>query len=815
VSDFFAQPPPGPELPLSEAAGLPKGFPEIRQDEAWLTDALRSVLDALPHAVLVFNLNRRVVFANAMASAMFGPAGNESEHFRNDRNGPFQLVAPDSEIPLDSDRWPLIRALRGETLAPQEFLVRRAESALRSWLLIGAYPVRDRAGTVIAAVLTLQDIGPMKKRELALNEAEKLHSIIYQENLAGIIRTTIDGRILDCNGAIVRMLGYQSKRELLAVRVARIYFDSADRDRILRLLSATGRLSEFEVCFRRRDGARCWVLLNARLLDAPSGQVGGGIVSNVIDITGRKEHEEILRRSEQRFAAFMRHLPGVAFIKDLAGKYVYYNEASLTWFGLRPHDMVGRTDYDIWPGEDSQHSRENDLAVIAAQRPSEFIETMLHADGKHSWRMYKFPIVEQGRVTLVGGVGVDISERTVLEEQLAQARKMEALGRLAGGVAHDFNNLLTVIAGYGQLAIESVGNAPVERITMYLREILDSSRRASALTGQLLAFSRHQVLQPKVLDLGDLLRGMERLLQRVIGEHIELTVHETGGQSLIYADANQMEQAIMNLAVNARDAMLLGGVLELQCDRLAQPVPREQGEPFGVRLEVRDTGIGMDPAVQSQIFDPFFTSKEPGRGTGLGLSTVYGAVAQAKGKIEVESVPGEGTVFRLYFPAAEFTPPAATPPEGTRPESTRTAEPPLAGEGESAPQRSGSAPRERETVLLVEDADSVRILAETILKRQGYNVLVADSGHEALRIWDEHSDAVDVLLTDVIMPQMSGGELAHRLREKRPHLRVLFMSGYTDDMIASHGVLAGETQLIQKPFTAEGLGRKLRAVLDA
>jgi CheY-like chemotaxis protein len=238
--------------------------------------------------------------------------------------------------------------------------------------------------------------------------------------------------------------------------------------------------------------------------------------------------------------------------------------------------------------------------------------------------------------------------------------------------------------------------------------------------------------------------------------------------------------------------MPLGGALRLQCDRLPDPIPQEDGEPFQVVLEVRDTGIGMDSAVQSKIFDPFFTSKEPGRGTGLGLSTVYGVVSQAKGIIEVESTEGEGTVFRLYFPGAI-----------------------TAAEDATVPARNVTTPRGRENVLLVEDEASVRALAETILKRLGYNVMVADSGAEALLVWEQRSGAIDILLTDVIMPHMSGGELAHKLREKNSHLRVLFMSGYTDDMIASHGVLAGETQLIQKPFTAEALGRKLRAVLDA
>jgi CheY-like chemotaxis protein len=365
------------------------------------------------------------------------------------------------------------------------------------------------------------------------------------------------------------------------------------------------------------------------------------------------------------------------------------------------------------------------------------------------------------------------------------------MGRLAGGVAHDFNNLLTVIAGYGQLAIECAGAAPSEPLATYLQEILDCSRRATGLTTQLLAFSRRQIPQPKVLNLGPLVRGMEKLLQRVIGEHVELTVRISPDECVIEADPNQMEQAILNLADKASDAMPLGGHLDLSVERLAQPIHRESRAALAILLEARDDGIGMDEGVRAKIFDPFFTSKEPGKGTGLGLSTVYGAVSQANGRIDVESTPGEGSVFRLYFPEAQsgLDAPAAGQTQGV--------------------------PRGRETVLLVEDEVSVRTLAETILRRLGYNVLVAESGPEAIQIWEAHEGAVDVLLTDVIMPQMSGGELADQLRERQPHLRVLFMSGYTDDIIADHGVMAGEIQLIQKPFTTDALARNLRAVLDA
>jgi nitrogen-specific signal transduction histidine kinase len=398
---------------------------------------------------------------------------------------------------------------------------------------------------------------------------------------------------------------------------------------------------------------------------------------------------------------------------------------------------------------------------------------------------------KKGSVIAASHVARDITERRSLEVQRLHAQKLESLGVLAGGVAHDFNNLLTVISGYGQLALESLGNAPPERLTGYMQEILNSARRASGMTGQLLAFSRRQVVQPKVIDLRDLLRNMERLLQRMIGEHVDVSVHCGHEPCLIRADAHQMEQVLMNLAGNARDAMPLGGMFEIECGLLPEPVTRPGFPPLSVLLEVRDTGIGMDEPTKARMFEPFFTSKGQGKGTGLGLSTVYGVVSQAGGDIDVESEPGHGSKFRIYFPLA-------------------------AGKAEELPPLpDDAAPVGLETVLLVEDEPGVRALAETVLKKLGYKVLVADSGASALAIWRERQGSIDVLLTDVIMPQMSGGDLAHKLREMNPRLKILFMSGYTDDMLASHGVLAGETQLIQKPFTAEALGRRLRGVLDA
>ena len=746
---------------------------------------LRAAFEALPLGVLIFNTDRQPIFANSRAVSCIRAAGH----------GPLDLPSmadAQTERQIPPDRTPVARALRGESSEGEVYMVRRVPGAAALWLECSARPMTAPDGKILAALFCFRNITEQRRREFEAESAGQLRDFIYRENLAGIIHSTIDGRILDCNDAILRMWGYSSREELLAVRAPQVYHEAEDRVRLLRKLTETGQLNEHEVCYRRKDGSRCWTLVNVRLIDAPRGQVGGSIVATVIDITERKIWEETLRLSEQRFAAFMRHLPGVAFIKDLAGRYVYYNEASWTLFRIKPHNMVGRTDEEIWPAGNAALYRENDAAVVAGRKPLEFVEPFAHANGTHSWLMYKFPITEAGNVVLVGGVGIDITERTILEEQLTQARKMDALGRLAGGIAHDFNNLLTVISGYGQLALEGLGELPEDAVLGYLKEVLNSARRASALTGQLLAFSRRQVVQPRVIDLGDLLRHMQRLLHRVIGEHVDLTVRTDNG-CRIHADAHQIEQVIMNLAVNARDAMPLGGSLDISCARLPDaeaPLREESGEPLVIMLEVRDTGIGMDEKIRPRIFDPFFTSKEQGAGTGLGLSMVYGIVSQARGRIHVDSTVGEGTVFRIWLPEAHGETTAVQPP--------RTA-----------------APQGVETVLLVEDEASVRGLAETILVRLGYRVLVAESGPKAIRIWEENQGRADVLLTDVIMPQMSGGELAHKLREKNPALKVLFMSGYTDDMIASHGVLAGETQLIQKPFTSEALGRKLRDVLDA
>jgi nitrogen-specific signal transduction histidine kinase len=400
------------------------------------------------------------------------------------------------------------------------------------------------------------------------------------------------------------------------------------------------------------------------------------------------------------------------------------------------------------------------------------------------------------------GVIRDITERKQTEEEMAavqeqfrQSQKMEAVGQLAGGIAHDFNNLLTVIHGYSELILTSLDEN--SRLRQDVREIIHASERASSLTRQLLAFSRKQILQPKVLDLNAHVSNMDKMLRRMIGENIELMTLLAKDLGRTKADPGQIEQVILNLAVNARDAMLNGGKLTIETANIEfdENYARSHiGVTPGhyVMLSVSDTGVGIAREVKERIFEPFFTTKEKGKGTGLGLSTVFGIIQQSGGNIWVYSEPGLGTTFKIYLPRIEED------IELLKPSAVSTK--PLQGS---------------ETILLVEDEEIVRKLACTILQKNGYKVLEAPNGEEALRIVQgKNGNPIHLLVTDVVMPGMSGRQLADRLERLRPEMKILYISGYTDNAIVHHGVLDKGMHYIQKPFTVEGLVQKVREVLD-
>ncbi len=390
----------------------------------------------------------------------------------------------------------------------------------------------------------------------------------------------------------------------------------------------------------------------------------------------------------------------------------------------------------------------------------------------------------------------DTSERLKLEEQLRTAQKMEAIGRLAGGVAHDFNNILSVILGYANLVTEELSVSDPRRSD--LLEITAAAERAAALTQQLLALGRRQVLQPCTIDLAETLRNLEKMLRHLLGEGTALSIHSGAGLGAVFADPTQIDQVIMNLVVNARDAMLTGGHVSIELENVVLDGEEAPGavEPLVgryVSLAVTDTGTGMDEATMARAFDPFFTTKEAGKGTGLGLATVFGIVRQSAGDIRVHSVPGQGSTFTVYLPSVD-----------DEPARTATVRPP----GQEL------VPTGTETILVVEDDDQVRALACTVLRRQGYDVMEAQNGGEALLASEQYAGTIDLLLTDVVMPRMSGRVLAERLASLRPGLKVLFMSGYTDDAVLRHGVLTSGLAFLQKPITGAKLARKVRAVLD-
>ena len=516
---------------------------------------------------------------------------------------------------------------------------------------------------------------------------------------------------------------------------------------------------------------------------------------------------DALTQSERRFQAFMDNSPAVAFLKDETGRMVYANSVFERTFQLTQADWYQKSDGELWPAHVAKVLRENDLRVLREQTTLEVVEQFPSPETGESqqWLNFKFPVHDVRGERFVGAMAVEITERMQaeqslrnLQEQLRQAQKMEAVGRLAGGVAHDFNNLLTVILGYSQIILGDLG--PQHPLRSDIEEIHHAAQRSSALTRQLLTFSRQQVSTPQVLDLNTMVVNVEKLLRRIIGDDVLLQTSLHCQQSHILADVGQMEQVIVNLAVNARDAMPEGGGLivetaVVECDEAFSTAHLNVAPGSYVMLAVSDTGNGMSQETQSRIFEPFYTTKASGEGTGLGLSTVYGIVSQSGGHIFVQSEQGQGTTFKIYFPVA------------SEPAEQITEEP--AGQRQPDGKPAGG-----EVVLLVDDHQGVRSLAGRVLKESGYRVLEASDSAEAITCAASSSESIDLLLTDVVMLGRSGPELADRMRAVYPDLKVLFMSGYTGELLLHRHFDSGREPFLQKPFKTESLLQQVRAVLD-
>ncbi|HSL48098.1 MAG TPA: PAS domain S-box protein [Candidatus Deferrimicrobiaceae bacterium] len=490
--------------------------------------------------------------------------------------------------------------------------------------------------------------------------------------------------------------------------------------------------------------------------------------------------------------------PDAIITTDGSGRVTYFSRGAEAMFGYSAEEMIGTSVVDLYPGgREEARSVKRRLDEEGQGLLRNYESGFLAKDGRRVEISASISVLRDASGAVVGTLGLlkDIGERRRLEEQLRQSQKMDAIGRLAGGIAHDFNNLLTVIAGRAHLILSRL--RPEEPIHRDATLVRTTAERAAALTQQLLAFSRKQVLQPQVLDLNAVTTAMEPMLRRLIGEDIDLAVVPAVDLGRVKADPGQIEQVIVNLVVNSRDAMPQGGRLTVETanvDLDEAYASRHVSVPPGpyVMLAVSDTGEGMDEQTRSRVFEPFFTTKGPGKGTGLGLATVYGIVKQSGGDIRLYSELGAGTTFKIYLP--RVTEPAGPPDPGASPAATM--------------------PRGDETVLLVEDEPEVRDLAREILEGSGYTVLQACDAQDAVFMAERHGGPIHLLLTDVIMPRQSGRALVERLRPLRPEMHVLYMSGYTNEAIVRHGVLDPDTRFIQKPFTPAALGYKVRAALD-
>jgi PAS domain S-box-containing protein len=569
------------------------------------------------------------------------------------------------------------------------------------------------------------------------------------------------------------------------------HFITSERQQILDLLISTyddgSRLNE-ELQARQKE--------LAQLAEQLERKVEERTATLTAEIAERKQTEDKLRQSEEQFRLISENVADLIAVLDLQGRRVY-NSPSYKKILDDPEAVSGTVSFDeIHPEDREKIMRifEETVRTGLGQRTD---YRFLLKDGSIRYVESQGSVIRdaEGKPEKVIVVSRDVTERRKLEDQLSHSQKMEAVGQLAGGVAHDFNNLLTVINGYSEIMLQQL--KPDDPNQKHVAEIKKAGDRAAALTHQLLAFSRQQVLAPQVLDLNQVTANVHTMLKRLIGEDIDLVT--IPGQSLgrVKADQGQIEQTLLNLAVNARDAMPRGGKLTIETANvdLDEAYARNHVDvkpgPH-VRLTVSDTGTGMDAETQKRIFEPFFTTKEKGKGTGLGLSTVFGIIKQSEGHIWVYSEPGHGTTFKVYLPRVD------KPPE-------------VVGPAKAEPEQ----PRGTETILLVEDEPSVRLLVRTTLESKGYHVLESTNGAEALLVSQQHKGNFHLLLTDLVMPGISGRVLAEQMVTLQPELKVLFMSGYTDDAVVRHGGLEAGMAFIQKPFTPDALARKVREVLDA
>ncbi len=612
------------------------------------------------------------------------------------------------------------------------------------------------------------------------------YQVLFENNLAAVYVSTPEGRLMNCNSAFLRMYGFQSKEQALECSTVFLYSDLEEREQFLIDLGRQGQVLNYECKQRRQDGTVFWILERATIVTGLDGN--SFIEGTAIDITERKQSEIALKQSEERFATVFRQSPVGCGIVTLDGVFLNVNESLLRMLGLPAEKVIGKSGVELglWS---SQSHRDEFYRRLRADGAVQNLEIRFKdANGVEHIALYFATLVRIGDKECIFGMQLDQTEQRALEAKFLQAQKMDALGRLAGGVAHDFNNLLGVIGGYAELLETKLENA--EGLRRYCSKIIDTTQRASGLTRQLLTFSRKEIVRPIPLQTGEALQELTAILPRLIGEHIELSV-DLRATGTVVIDKTHFEQIIFNIIINSRDAMPGGGQIVIATEDLLRPVLTSSGSiAIGqyVAMRIRDTGIGMDEETRLHAFEPFYTTKDVGRGTGLGLATVYGIVQQCHGEISIESSPRRGTQVNILLPVS-------------------ASDAALAGEAQHEEVRSGHG-----SILLVEDELDLRNVNAEFLSSLGYSVTCASSGPGALDLLSAVGH-IDLVITDVVMPKMSGREFANRLLQVRPNTRLLYVSGYTDDIVLQNGISSEAMFFLQKPYSLKQLARKVQTLM--
>jgi len=747
---------------------------ERRQFEQVLRESeqrYRTITENIGVGILQVSASGETIYANPALCAMF-------EVDRMDG-----LVGEDYKSFFTADSWEAIMREKDKrrhgVASSYEVEILGKRGGRRQVVIFGA-PILGPQGEFHSYLGTYTDVSAQKRAEEELRGSETRYQTLAEVSPVGIFRTDAEGQCIYANGRALHMAGLSSNEMLKQNWPSTLHPE--DRGRVMTgwaAAVAAGVPYYSEHRFLRPDGTVVWVVCQAVAERDPDGKISG-FVGTLVDITERKRAENLLRQSEHRNRLLVETARDVIFTLAPDGTFTSISPAFESITAWQMADWLGKS-FDLLVHPDDQTLAKDMFSRCLQGESLPIYEARIRKqDGDYAVGEFTVtPLLEAGRGTGVLGIGRDITERKRLEDQFRQSQKMEAIGQLAGGVAHDFNNLLTVIAGNAELLLESP-TLESHHAQECLRDIKQAGLKAASLTRQLLAFSRKQLLAPEVLNLNDLVANLEKMLRRLIGEDIDLVTDLTSDLWLVKADPGQIEQVLLNLAVNSRDAMPQGGKLTITTGNALLDVDpsRVNLQPRAVDyvlLSVQDTGCGMDESTRARIFEPFFTTKEIGKGTGLGLATVYGIVSQSNGHIEVSSQVGRGTTFHIYLPRHQEL---AVPAEDKDP---RAAE-----------------PRGTETVLLVEDEDMVRNLVRDILAHAGYTVLEARHGAEAVRVCEQYGAPIHLVVTDVVMPQ----------------IKSLYISGYTDDALIRQGVRREEVSFLHKPFTRQVLTHKVRDILD-